>query len=91
VEQHAALRFARLQESSPDYVRPKETALSRLILVIYNIVWWMPLVLTLTKVFDYRTGSIAMLAVTLVRAIANLVRNNVLDVDQAQVFPLRAP
>jgi hypothetical protein len=91
VEQHAALRFARLKEHSPDDAPLEEGAISRLILTIYNIVWWLPLALTLTKVIDFRAGSVSFLAITLFRAAANVVRVNILAPEQAQVFPLRSP
>ena len=47
--------------------------------------------LPFTKTIDYRTDFIAFFAVTVIRLIANLVRNNVLKPEQAESFPLRAP
>ena len=57
----------------------------------YNVVWWILVVLPLTGLIDYRTGLIAFAAVTFVRAVANLFRNNLLAPEQGETFPLRAP
>ena len=51
--------------------------------VAYNVVWWIPVVLPFTKIIDYRTGFIAFFVVTVIRAGANLYRNNVLTLEQA--------
>ena len=48
-------------------------------------------VLPFTKAIEYRTGFIAFFIVTIVRATANLFRNNVLKPEQAENFPFRAP
>ena len=85
------MRFARLRENSANHVPVKQTSTKRLIFVAYNVVWWIPIVLPLAKLIDYRTGFIAFLAITIVRAVANLYRNNVLAPGQAGDFPLRAP
>ena len=62
-----------------------------LVMIAYNIVLWIPIILPLTGVIDYRAGFIAFLAVTVVRLVANLVRNNVLRPEKALDFPLRSP
>ena len=87
------MRFAWLSEDSPEYVPVKRsfTHPLNLLMVAYNLAWWAPMVLAFTKVIDYRTGLIAFLAVTVVRAVANLIRTNVLKPQQAVNFPLRAP
>jgi hypothetical protein len=87
------MRFAWLSEDSAEYVPVKRgfTHPLNLLMVAYNVVWWAPMVLAFSKVIDYRTGLIAFLAVTVVRAGANLVRNNLLKPAQAVNFPLRAP
>jgi hypothetical protein len=51
----------------------------------------MPVILTFTKVIDYRTGFIAFFIVIIIRGGANLVRNNILKPEQAEDFPLRSP
>jgi hypothetical protein len=62
-----------------------------LIFVAYNIVYWVPVVLPFTRVMDYRTGFIALFAIVVIRAIANLVRNNLLTLEQAEIYPFRIP
>ena len=85
------MRFAWLRENSADHVPVKQSFANRLIFIAYNVVWWMPIVLPFTKAIDYHTGFIAFLVITIIRAIANLFRNNVLKGEQAEYFPLRAP
>jgi hypothetical protein len=85
------MRFAWLREQSPDPVASKESLTNRLVCITYNLVWWIPIVLAFAKVIDYRAGSIAFFAITVVRAIANLYRNNTLTLEQAEAFPLRSP
>jgi hypothetical protein len=50
-----------------------------------------PIVLGFFKVIDYRTAFITFLIFTIFRAIANVVRNNLLAPEQAETFPLRSP
>ena len=63
----------------------------RFIYIAYNVIWWIPIVLPFTRVIDYRTGFLLLFVVTLIRAAANLYRNNVLSPEQAAFFPLRSP
>jgi hypothetical protein len=56
----------------------------------FNAAWWVPIVLTLFKVMDYRTGFVLFAVVTVVRLGANLYVNNVLTPEQAESFPFRA-
>jgi hypothetical protein len=67
------------------------TTTSRLLLVAYNVVWWVPVALPLLGVVSYRAGTVAFLAVTATRAAINLYRNNALPSAAAQRFPLRSP
>lgn len=85
------MRFAWLRENSADHVPAQPSAVNRLIFIAYNVIWWVPIVLGFAKVIDYRTALVAFLAITIFRAIANLFRNNVLTLEQAETFPLRAP
>ena len=85
------MRFALLREKSVTNEPVKQSFTRRLIYIAYNIIWWLPIVLPLIKVIDYRTGFIAFLIVTIFRACANLYRNNILTLEQAESFPLRAP
>jgi hypothetical protein len=91
VEQHAAMRFAWLREKSCDPAPVQPGGTNRLIVIVYNLVWWVPIVLGFTKVIDYRTGFITFAAITIFRAMVNVVRNNVLTPEQAETFPLRSP
>ncbi len=63
----------------------------RFIFFVYNIVYWVPMVLPFTPVMDYRTGFIAFFWVVIVRAIINAYRNNLLTLEQGERFPLRVP
>ncbi len=57
----------------------------------YNVIYWIPIVLPFTPIMGYRTGFIAVFVVIIIRAVANLYRNNVLTLEQAEIFPLRIP
>jgi hypothetical protein len=85
------MRFAWLRENSGEPAPAKPGLANRLIFIAYNLIWWAPIVLGLVKVIDYRTAFIAFLVITIVRAVANLIRNNLLTLDQAETFPFRAP
>jgi hypothetical protein len=47
-------------------------------------------VLAVFKIIDYRTAFIALFVLTVIRAVVNIYRNNVLNPEQADSFPLRA-
>ena len=85
------MRFAWLREKSGDPAPAQPSAINRLIVIVYNLIWWVPIVLGFFKVIDYRTAFITFLLITIFRAIANVVRNNVLTPEQAETFPLRSP
>jgi hypothetical protein len=91
VEQHSAMRFAWLREKSGASAPARPGIANRLILIIYNVIWWVPIVLGLTKIIDYRSAFITFLIITIIRAVANVIRNNVLEPEQAETFPLRSP
>ena len=90
MEQHSGLRFAwlRQKQGTKD---PARSAGARLVYISYNVVWWLPVVFVIFGVWTYRTGAIGFVVVTVLRALTNLYRNNVLPIDAAQRFPLRAP
>jgi hypothetical protein len=85
------MRFAWLREKTADPTSAEQSGISRFILVAYNVVWWVPIVLPFPGVIDYGTGFIAFAAITFLRLVINLYRNNVLTLDQAESFPLRQP
>ena len=91
VEQHAAARFAWLRQQSADPAPVDESTTNRLILIAYNVIWWIPIVLAFTRLIDYRTGFIAFFAITVFRAGANIYRNNFLPLEKAERFPFRSP
>jgi hypothetical protein len=85
------MRFAWLRKNSGNDTPVTQSKTSRLIYIAYNLIWWVPIVLPFTKIIDYRTGFIALFIITVIRAGANLYRNNLLSPEQAESFPLRAP
>ena len=93
VEWHSARQFAwqRKNSADPVPVKLRFTHPLNLIFVAYNVVYWIPMILPFTKIIDYRTGFIAVFVVIIIRAIANLYRNNFLTLEQAEIFPLRIP
>ena len=85
------MRFAWLRENSASTVSVEQSFTNRLIFVAYNVVWWLPVVLRILGTIDYGTAFLALFILTLIRAGANLYRNNVLTPEQAESFPLRSP
>ena len=85
------MRFAWLRENSGEPAPAQPSAINRLIFIAYNVIWWAPIVLGFAKVIDYRTAFVAFLIITIFRALANVVRNNLLTPEQAETFPLRSP
>ena len=86
------MRFAWLRnKDSASYVLVKRrfTQPLNLILVSYNVVWWISIVLPFTRAIDYRTGFIVFFVVTVIRLVFNLLRNNVLTLQQAENIPFR--
>ena len=57
----------------------------------YNVVYWIPVILPFTRIMDYRTGFIALFIIVIIRAVANLIRNNLLTLEQAEIYPFRIP
>ena len=84
------MRFAWLNKDSANDIPSKESAIRRVIYIAYNLVWWIPIVLAIIKIIDYWTAFIALFVLTVIRALVNLYRNNVLNPEQAESFPLRA-
>jgi hypothetical protein len=85
------MRFAWLQENSALNGSENESFFDRLILVIYNVVWWVPVVPPLLGWMDYETGFWGFTIVTFVRLAFNLYRNNILPPEQGVNFPFRSP
>ncbi len=85
------MRFAWQRENSATPVPAQAGLLSRLVYAAYNILYWAPIVLPLTRRMEYRTGFMVLFAVLIFRSAANLYRNNFLRLEQAEVFPFRSP
>ena len=85
------MRYAWLRENSDNDKQLEQSGISRLVYVAYNVIWWIPILLSFLGVIDYRTGFITFFIITIIRAVANLYRINVLTPEQAEIFPLRAP
>ncbi len=85
------MRFAWIRKDSADPVplKLRFTHPLNLILVAYYASWWIPIILAFT--IDFRAGFIAFFVVIIIRAVANLYRNNFLTLEQAERFPLRIP
>ncbi len=85
------MRFVRLWREKTGDDSFKEGWLSKLTMVLYNVLWWSPLVLPFTGTISYLQGFILFMVITYVRLTANFIRNNVLSLDRAINFPLRIP
>lgn len=70
---------------------PAVTATERLTLIAYNVAWWVPVVMPILGVISYRAGFVAFSAVTMVRALVNGYRINVMPIAAAERLPLRQP
>lgn len=90
VEQHSNVRFAWIYKESTNAIPSKESTINRIVYIAYNLIWWIPIVLAVIKIIDYQTAFIALFVLTLVRAVVNLYRNNLLTPEQAVSFPLRS-
>ena len=84
------MRFAWQRENSGEEVSANQSTTSRIIYIFYNVVYWLPIVLTILGVIDYRTGFITFSIILIIRAAANLYRNNTTP-EQGEYFALRSP
>ena len=85
------MRFAYLREKLGKDKKIENSTLSLVIMIVYNVIWWAPIILAFTKVIDYKTGFITFFVITAFRALANIFRNNILKGDTAEKFPFRQP
>ena len=90
VEQLSNMQCAWINKDSANDVPNEQSSFNRVIYIAYNLIWWLPIVLVVFKIIDYRTAFIALFGLTAIRAIVNLFRNNVLNPKQAESFPLRS-
>ncbi|UCC17112.1 MAG: hypothetical protein JSU58_00745 [Dehalococcoidales bacterium] len=86
------MRFARLKKNSSNHIPVKRGVTHPLSLfrLAYNVIWWMPMLLSFTGVIDYRAGIIAFFAVTVFRLCINIYVNYALDLEKFERFPLKA-
>ena len=84
------MRFAWIRKHSAKDGSVQQGAASSFIRLVFNAVWWIPVLLPFIGTMDYRTGFITFGVITVIRLIANLYRNNVLTPEQAEIFPFRA-
>lgn len=84
------MRFAWITKDSANDHPAEESSINRAIYIAYNVIWWIPIVLAVIKIIDYRTAFLALFVLTFIRAVVNLYRNNVLNPEQAVSFPLRS-
>jgi hypothetical protein len=90
VEQLSNMRFAWINQDSAKDVPTSQNSINRTIYIVYNLVWWIPIVLVIINIIDYQVAFIALFVLTAIRAVINLFRNNVLNPQQAENFPLRS-
>ena len=89
------MRFAWLQENSANTDLVKQSFAHPLALIrkAYNAVFWIFLLPFVATAIDYGTGFIAFTVIIIIRLIAVLYTNNVLDLtpQQFENYPLRIP
>ena len=85
------MRFAWQRKKSAHKASARQSSTGRIIYFTYNIVYWLPIVLTIIGIIDYRTGIIALSLILIARAAANLYRNNVPTAEEGEYFALRSP
>lgn len=90
---HSARRFAweRNNLKDPNPIKLSGTHPLNIIFVVYNVIYWLPIVLSFTTIIGYRAGFIGFFGIILFRAVANVIRNNLLTLEQAEVYPFRIP
>jgi len=91
VEQHSGMTLAWQVKKLESHTPAKLSLSNRIIVVVYNFIWWIPIAFPFLDVVDYRKSAIIFFLVTAARAFTNLYRVNVLKLEQAVNFPLRSP
>ena len=78
------MRFAweEKQSAASSGSRGGTGVMTRMTVFVYNLAWWIPVVLAFTPAMSYRTGFLSFLAIVAVRFAANLYRNNALSVER---------
>lgn len=91
VEQHSSMLLKWRIENISDYIPTKYSVSERFIVVLYNLIWWVPIAFPFSGIVSFRSGSTIFFFVTFSRALINLYRINVLTPEKAFHFPLRGP
>ncbi|MDH5325481.1 MAG: hypothetical protein OEZ68_12395 [Gammaproteobacteria bacterium] len=91
VEPHSSMLLKWRNKNNSEYVPEKYSYLERFVVVIYNLIWWTPIVFPFAGIVGYKSGSIIFFLITFVRAMLNLYRINILRPEVAFHFPLRGP
>ena len=85
------MRFAWLRSKEGSEEPPLMTPADRVTFVVYNVIWWVPVILTVLGFLSFWAGSLGFMVMSVLRAVTNAYRINVLPVDAAHRFPLRSP
>lgn len=84
------MRFVWDKKRSGNRDKGQPGCATQLFRLFYNAAWLLPIVLTYNGTLDYTTGFAAFATVCIVRLIANLYANNVLNAQQFDAFLFRA-
>lgn len=84
------MRFAWEKRQSGNRNTVKPGCAIQLFRLAYNAAWLLPIALTFNETLDYTTGFAAFTTICIVRLIANLYANNVLNAQQFDTFLFRA-
>ena len=85
------MRFAWLRSKDGFDEPPTMSSSGRASRFVYNLVWWIPVVLVPFGILSYWAGALGFLIVSAIRGAVNAYRVNVLPLEAAQRFPLRSP
>jgi hypothetical protein len=90
------MRFAWQRKNSANHVSSKlefTDPLNRIVFLVFNAIFWLPILLAFFGAIDYGTGFILFTMIIFVRLVANLYINNILELtpEQFENFPFRIP
>jgi hypothetical protein len=85
------MQLAWRRKNTTNTVLGKQNFINRYTFRAYNLIYWVPIILPFTKVIDYLTGFMLFFIILIIRATANIYRNNFLKLEQAESFPFRSP
>ncbi len=85
------MRFAWLRDNERPARAVQLGGSDRVVLIAYNLVWWLPIPAAVFGAISYDAGFVCFLLITAARAAVNGYRVNVLPVERGIRFPLRSP